>query len=224
MTITKKRAHELECMDVHEDAIVNKPDLYDDFDTLFWEEVKYLRYLPAELASLRAIEIYFEKKKGLQPLGKDDKIRLLHSTNACGTYCATLLREVIVSKNLLSDVNVELLPVEGLDPSDDDKFITALQNIWTRCVEIFGSNNKTDYIFNLTGGYKSVATFFGGAAYFIDNVQIFSVHEETNFERICMMKFSKTGEIAGRFNASTFDVSYPPKNKRSWSPGRIDPI
>jgi len=225
MSAIDKKEHELKCMDVHEDAKHDKPDLYDRFDPKFWEDIKYLRYLPAELASLRAIQICFENDEKSYPLEKGDEIKLLHSTNDYGIYCAEMLLKVIKMKELLPDVDVKLLPVEGLDPSNAGELGKALRNIWGKCVEIWeGDNNEKDnkkYIFNLTGGYKNVATLFGGAAYFIGNVQIFYLHEDTNFNEISIMGFNKDAEFKKRLCTGSFDII---KRKFDQTPGMITAI
>lgn len=221
MSSIEQKDHELHCMDVIEEARDNKYDLYADFKPKFWEEVEYLRYLPAELASLRAIQICLETDKKSQPLGEGDEIRLLHSTNEYGIYCAEILLKVIKTKELLFNVDVKLLPVEGLDPSDAGKLGKALRNIWAKCVEIWDGDDNKKYIFNLTGGYKNVATLFGGAAYFIGNVQIFYLHEDTNFNEISIMGFDKDAEFKKRLCTGSFDII---KRKFDQTPGMITAI
>ncbi|MCX7786008.1 MAG: hypothetical protein N2201_07320, partial [candidate division WOR-3 bacterium] len=72
-------------------------ELVNKFDVNTWNN-KNLIDLPAELASLRAIDLYFRQQIN-QPLINDDKIILLHSptygSNNEGPFCANVIHNII---------------------------------------------------------------------------------------------------------------------------------
>lgn len=183
-------------------------DISSYFDRVPWDELSYLRDLPAELASLRAIQVYFENREDEEPLGKGDKVILLHSDNEDGKYCAEMICKVLTDKkfNLLPEVEIDSWEVVGLDPADSDEFMGALSNIWVRCVRQFPEDGGTRYIFNLTGGYKGIAILLGAFAYLKGlDTSIFYLYEETNYEQISIMGFNKS-EKEKRFCAGYFNI------------------
>ena len=188
-------------------------DISSSFDRTPWDNSDYRRDLPAELASLRAIQVYFESLKDEEPLGKGDKVILLHSDNKDGKYCAEMIHKVLTDEEfkLLPEVEIDEWEVKGLDPADSDEFISALSSIWSGCIQQFPKKNEntTEYIFNLTGGYKGVAILLGAFAYSNGlDVSIFYLYEETNYEVISIIEFDNTEPDKNkRFRVSSVDVN-----------------
>lgn len=186
-------------------------DLPSSFDRTSWDNLSYLRDLPAELASLRVIKNYFEKHG--EPLGKGDKIILLHSDNDDGKYCAEMIHKVLTDEEskLLHKVEIDEWEVKGLDPTDFEEFGRALSDIWQESIQRFPRDKDTQYIFNLTGGYKGVAILLGAFAELKGlDTRIFYLYEEANYEAISVMYFDPNSDIpefsifkTGYFNAST---------------------
>jgi putative CRISPR-associated protein (TIGR02619 family) len=197
----EKMAYELVCNSKLKQAFADKKELHQDFEHFAWKE-NYLRDLPAELASLRAIQLCLEdieseqyqgeinklttstshprlrKLESEPPLGEDDKVILLHSDNEEGRYCAMILSKILKGNDLLQGVQIcDNWEVKGLDPSDIFQFGKALKNIWKEMLLKFDGCNE--FIFNLTGGYKALSILFGAAAYHFSKVRVFYLHENT---------------------------------------------
>jgi len=209
MDETDRRKYEIKCRDFLKQAMEDDDDISTGFDRFSWDEINYLRDLPAELASVRAIQIHFSK---LKPLGKGDKIVLLHSSNEEGKYCYEMLRNVLNNEglNLLPGVEIDTdnkWEIEGLDPINGKRFEGALHNIWEMFIELLNNEDDIEYIFNLTGGYKSVTTLLGGIAYHLSKTQIFYLHEDTNYEDISTMFFDKKGDDMKKWlKTSTYNI------------------
>lgn len=202
----EKIEYQLECNTIlKEVAKKREPYFYKQFNRFSWDNVSYIRDLPAELASLRAMQLYFEKIN--KPLEKDDKLILLSSDNDEGEFCSKIIHNILTNCGLLNEVTVELLKIEGLDTRKSENFVSALQTIWVKIVRISDRNN-IEYIFNLTGGYKGVAILFGGAAYLLSKVNIFYLHEDTNldFGDISIFHFDKTECNEKRFSSSIYNA------------------
>lgn len=197
--------HELKCKTVLTAARESGANISEKFNRFSWDNIDYLRDLSAELASLRAIQIYSGRKFDKE-LGKDDKIILLHSDNKDGKYCAEQLKQILTGFDLLKGINIEKLSVNGLDPRDSSQFGKALLEIWKNFIEI-SENKEEKYIFNLTGGYKVTAILMGAIAYFASNVDLFYLHEETNFEEIFIMGFDKTMKKENRFYTGSYNLN-----------------
>lgn len=219
--LNKKQLSTLDELDRREQEIICESNLKEardrdnesvvsgSFDPSSWINSEYdsecLRDMPAELASLKAIQIYLNDKKF--PLGADDKVKLLHSNNKDGKFCAEILSTVLNNKafNLLPEVSIDTWQVNGLDPLEFPEFGIALQSIWRQIIENL-IDNDTKYIFNLTGGYKGVSILLGAIAYYETQIPIFYLHEETNFKHISIMNFTKSEDIEKRFYIDMFDM------------------
>lgn len=205
-----RRKHENFCESNLKEAMKQKKgsQVSASFDhELSWNDPECLRDLPAELASLRAIQIFFQSEVINKPLGKDDKVVLLHSNNKEGEFCAEILYAVLNNTefNLLPQVNIEKMIVPGLDPLKRGKFGEALISVWKEIISKNG-NELRNYIFNLTAGYKAIAILFGGIAYHIAKVPIFYLHEETGYREISFMCFNKEGDMEKWFYAGDFNI------------------
>jgi putative CRISPR-associated protein (TIGR02619 family) len=199
--------YELVCNSKLKEALEEDYDLSKEFEPFSWENPAYMRDLPAELASLSAIKIYLDNnQKG--PLGNGDKVILLHSDNKEGSFCANVIYNVLKENNLLPGVVIEKWPIIGLDPSDAERFGSALLEIWQKSINKFEKNENDEYIFNLTGGYKGVAILLGAFAYINKCAKIFYLYEETNYEKITIMFFDPNSTIPGinEFKVGYFDV------------------
>ena len=178
----------------HKEADPTGQSLVKVFDEQIWDTLPQIAKLPAELASLKAITMYFEKRK--QPLNSHDKIKLLHSDNSEGEYCALAIK-LILELNIKLACSVSLDKQEGLDPQNYENFNAALERIWEgyfREIE----NSSDQYTFNLTGGYKGIAVILGGLAYKMQHagVTIFYLHETSNYENIAVNGF-RDGKLSG---------------------------
>lgn len=188
-------------------ALEEDYDLSKEFEPFSWENLAYMKDLPAELASLMAIKIYFDNsQKG--SLGDGDRVILIHSDNKEGSFCANVIYNVLKEKNLLPGIEIEKWQIIGLDPSDAERFGSALLEIWQKSITKFEENENEEYIFNLTGGYKGVAILLGAFAYINACAKIFYLYEETNYEKIIVMFFDPNSPIPGisEFKAGYSDV------------------
>jgi len=203
----EKQKHEFNCRTVLNAARESGVNISEKFNRFSWDNRKYLRDLPAELASLRAIQMYFEGPK-MEKLGSDDKIILLYSDNKDGKSCAELLHEIMIENKLIPEVEIELWKITDLEPKNPKGFGNALKNIWNRCLLEFPIQNTTKYVFNLTAGYKGTAVMLGGFSYYIGRMaNIFYLHEETAYNYISIIGFDVTkSSFEERFQAGYFDI------------------
>ncbi|AKB40298.1 MULTISPECIES: putative CRISPR-associated protein [Methanosarcina] len=236
----ERMGYESVCNSKLKQALNDGIDLAKEFDPSAWEDL-YLRDLPAELASLRAIQLCLEgikskpplgeddkilnsnphprlrKTENEPPLGEDDKIVLLHSDNEEGRYCAMILSNILKDYDLLSDVQIcEPWEVKGLDPSDLYQFEKALKHLWKDLISKFDGINE--YIFNPTGGYKALSILFGAAAYHFSKVRVFYLHENTSYSEISEIWFDSIGEPSEWLNACTHDIKNPKYKPSRGSP------
>ncbi|MCC4766894.1 putative CRISPR-associated protein [Methanosarcina sp. DH1] len=227
----ERMEYELVCNSKLKQAFVDKKELHKDFERFAWDEL-YLKDLPAELASLRAIQLCLEdieskphlrvddkgsisslhtrrrKPENELPLGENDRIILLHSDNEEGRYCAMTISKILEDYDLLPRVQIcDPWEVRGLDPNDLYQFEKALKNIWKDLVSKFDGSNE--YIFNPTGGYKALSILFGAAAYHFSKVRVFYLHENTNYNEISEIWFNSTGDPSEWLNACTHDIKTP---------------
>ena len=203
----EREKHEFNCKIVIKAARNAGVNFSEKFNRCSWDNRNYLRDLPAELASLRAIQMYFEGPK-MEKLGSDDKIILLYSDNRDGKFCAELLHEIMIAENLIPEVGIDLWKITGLDPKNPKGFGNALKNIWSKCLLEFPIQNTTKFVFNLTAGYKGTAVLLGGFSYRIGRIaNIFYLHEETAYKYISIIGFDVTkSSFEERFQAGYFDI------------------
>lgn len=225
-TDSKRRKYEVTCKTILTEILKEGKEINPkDFDDSSWNKLKYLRDLPAELASLRAIQVYFAGENH-EPLGENDKVILLHSNNEEGMFCANTIEDVLTNTgdyNLLPGVEIDKWEVEGLDPTDFEGFGISLKDIWSKCIGRFEYEDGTEYIFNLTGGYKGVTIILGAFAYMMGtNLQIFYIYKETNYESVSIMGFDNTkSDKKERFCADVFKVD--DQSHRQKDPSLGDP-
>lgn len=170
------------------------------FDIESWNAASRLRDLPAELASLKAIQMYLQNLEVDAPLSNTDKLILLHSDSSNeeidGKFCADVLRETIVKWNLLNPIlanNINPKEIKQLAPSYKDKFGKALINVWDYAKKLRQDENSL--ILNLTGGYKALAILLGAFGKQHKDIPMFYLHEETAYNQIFMMNF-QNGKIS----------------------------
>ncbi len=189
----------------HKENDSSGKSLVGQFDDNVWKVPLQIAKLPAELASLKAIQKVYEKHSAL---GSGDEIVLLHSDNEEGKYCADVVRLVLEDKkfNLIPDVTITPNKIEGLDPSDHQGFVAALDDIWKQRLEQFIElDSATKLIFNLTGGYKGTAILLGAIAYKFHqdvDIKVFYYHEKAAYEDITVMTFVKN-----QFGTASADLS-----------------
>lgn len=192
---TERMGYESVCNIKLKQALNDDFDLAKEFDPSAWEDL-YLRDLPAELASLRVIQRYFEKID--RPLGRGDRVILLHSDTEEGFFCSKNIYYTILNNNLLNGANIVQWRIEGLNLHNSDNFGYALQSIWQDMIELH-ADNENEYFLNLTGGYKGVTILLGGFAYFRSKVNIFYLHEDLKSEEISIFGFDKAKNKKDRF-------------------------
>lgn len=209
----EREKHELNCktaLRAARDAGVN---ISEKFNRLSWDTINYLRDLPAELASLRAIQMYFEETNK-EKLGSDDKIVLLHSNNKDGKFCVGQMCNTLLNKNLdlLHGVDIKSWSVKGLDPLDSSGFGEALNSIWNKSIQCFPRAKDTQYIFNLTGGYKGISILLSAFAYAKGlDTKIFYLYEETEYKNISIIDFDPNTTTPGfnKFRVKNRDLIHP---------------
>lgn len=203
-----KKEYELTCRNVLT-ANINLPEnISASFDRSSWDDLGYLSDLPAELASLRAIQECYKSRE--EHLGNGDKVILLHSDNKDGKYCEKVIYNVLNDNDLLNGVEIDECEVKGLDPTDCEKFGDALSNIWHKSFQQFKDDDDIQYIFNLTGGYKGIAITLGAFAYFKGlDTHIFYLYEETGYKQISIMYFDPNTDTPGvsMLKIGYFDLS-----------------
>jgi putative CRISPR-associated protein (TIGR02619 family) len=206
----ERQKHELKCKTVLTATREDGANISEKFNRFSWDNINYLRDLSAELASIRAIQMFFkESTEGM--LGKDDIIILLHSNNKDGKFCAERLHEILTNKSLilLPEVQVKQWQVEGLDPRDSREFEKALNEIWSQSIKNFPRINEIQYIFNLTGGYKGVAILLGAFAYAKGlDAKIFYLYEESEYKNIAIIDFNPNTDTPGfnKFRVKNVDL------------------
>lgn len=169
-------------------------ELANNFDIESWNNLPRLRDLPAELASLKSIKMYYENPKINQPLTHDDQIVLLHpdsnNKDIDGKFCADVLKTVIINKNLLPPVlpgSIKTIEIKKLDPANREQFGEALKEVWNYARGLHEGGNSI--ILNLTGGYKGIGILLGAFGRQFQGIPMFYLHEEAGYDQIFMMKF-----------------------------------
>lgn len=181
------------------------------FDKFSWggdskDNFNYLRDLPAELASLRAIEQVLMNNE--EPFTKDDEILLLCSDTTDGKFCADVIKEVLIFHKLVP-CKVDVKIIEDLDfekdtNPEDKKVSEAHKGLWNYFFLPLTDEKNIDYIFNLTGGYKSLAILLGAVAYKkSDRARIFYLNEKSKRDKIFTMWFDPTSKP----NDNAFGIS-----------------
>lgn len=218
--------HEMECNSLLKEACDCETDISEDFDCESWRNLHCLKDLPAELASLRAIQECFETERLLgennkvNPLGENDQVLLLHSDDKEGKYCAEMLCKVLTCKNLLNGVEIKTKEIEKLDPCEKEGFGKALDVIWKGMINRSADQN-TRYFLNLTGGYKGTSILFGALAYHISRINIFYLHEKTAYKEILLMGFDMRKEPKDRFYTDVFTIEHKKFNLPPGNPSKL---
>jgi hypothetical protein len=168
-----------------------KPDaqcLASKFDETVWAHSEQIRKLPAELASLKAIDIYCTNKN--MPLSTDDKLLLLYADNDDAEFCAKTIYHILKGKNLLkiSIDDVERTKIINLKPDRIDLFRKSIEDLWYSICNDYVLKDNIKYFFNLTGGYKSLIILLACLAYAkgMTDSHIFYLNEESGTEMLTM--------------------------------------
>lgn len=182
-----------------------REDLAQLFDTQVWNDLSRVGQLPAELASLRVIQRFCEVRETPEPFNKNDHVILVHADNPDAEYCATVILRTLKEHKLLGDVVIDdPWKVEGLDPSQPQRFQKAVEGVWKDMGQRFPPEGKTKYYLNLTGGYKVIILLFACLAYVkgAADTSIFYLNEEAGSE-VLVMGFDAGHPIKDRFSSIT---------------------
>lgn len=173
------------------------------FDLNVWKDPSQITRLPAELASLKTIKMFFDDNKPPGPLGGGDKLILLHAENEEAIFCAEVIHKVLKDKRLFEDVQIDLIPINELDPKYPEKFGKALIRFWEKLHSDmpFQEEPKIKYFLNLTGGYKATVILLGCFAYVkgASDTRIFYLNEESGRE-VLVIGFDPSKPLPGGFS------------------------
>ncbi|MEO0091870.1 MAG: hypothetical protein ABIK61_04075 [candidate division WOR-3 bacterium] len=172
------------------------------FNEYFWNNNNLID-LPAELASLRAIQLYFDKVLKNSLTG-EDKIVLLHSTafnqNNEGPFCAEVIKNI--TYNLLP-TQLEKKEIPNLNPLDRINFENGLRGMENYVRDLISESTNRLFL-NLTAGYKAFAIQLAGLAAKYLGVTIFYLYEETDCDQLTTIKFK---EEQGQFRSEVHITS-----------------
>ena len=173
------------------------PEFAERFDKAAWDKVGRLIDLPAELASLRALQLHFDKNKQ-----RVDRIVLLHSTDRDAQFAYQVIRDVFgkeydvgsAKTKLFGDTRIDEFPCKDLNPQKAENFGRALTQIWKWVSEEKEKANNDDcLILNVTGGFKAMAVVLGGYGYCrgpsLPRVHIVYLYEETSYNQLAFLSF-----------------------------------
>lgn len=177
------------CREHLEDAQRTERDLAGEFDMAVWNDLNRLGQLPAELASLRVIQRFCEVNNPPGPLNANDKVILIHADDDKAKFCARTIHRVMVSHNLLGNVNIEKPQgIDGfkwvnttLDPYEPQRLRQALEKLWLSLQDRMPRARDCKYFLNITGGYKILIMLFACFGYEKSNLDthIFYLNEES---------------------------------------------
>lgn len=166
-----------------------------DTNLLNEENIGRIRDLPAEVASLMALNYLLEHRKKSNPLQATDRIILLHSEDPLGRYCAEVVKYIL--DTYLQDNKVAKL--EAIGDINPDRFGTSMEALSDRCLGIIhecdNSDDNCQFIFNLTGGYKAMGITMSalGTALFNYETKVYYLHETTDYRNISVGSFTHDG-------------------------------
>jgi len=166
----------------------NPGELACQFDINVWENTNHILKLPAELASLRAMQLFLKRNK--IRLTNNDSLILLCSDTEEGKFCAEVLRYVLDKHRLLGPIRIpEPIIVPNLDPARPNDFQQAVSQLWSN--PPIGINNEDNkYYFNITGGYKVMGALLTGFAYFLGSRRAYLFYlNEASYKEILVMGF-----------------------------------
>ena len=166
----------------------NHKGLADQFDINVWENTDDILKLPAELASLRAMQLFLTRNK--ITFTNNDRLILLCSDTEEGKFCAEVLRYVLDNHRLLEPICIpEPIIVPNLDPARPNDFQKAVSKLWSE--PPIGINNEDNkYYFNITGGYKVMGALLTGFAYFLSFPRAYLFYlNEASYKEILVMGF-----------------------------------
>jgi len=166
----------------------NHEKLADKFDINVWRNTNDILKLPAELASLRAMQLFLTHKE--ITLTDNDSLILLCSDTEEGKFCAEVLWYVLKKHTLLAPICIpKPRTIPKLDPARPNDFQQAVSELWSNPpIEINDENNK--YYFNITGGYKVTGALLTGFAYFLGFPRAYLFYlNEASYKEILVMGF-----------------------------------
>jgi hypothetical protein len=161
------------------------------------ENIGGIRDLPAEVASLIALNYLLKQGTPPQPLRERDKVILLHSLDKVGKLCAEVVKYVLDIYLQGTGVAVKLEEVGDIDP---DRIGPSMEQLSEKCGSIMDANPGSSFLFNLTAGYKamgitlsSLATAYVSPPY-NRRIIAYYIHEtSSNYQTISFGSFSPKG-------------------------------
>lgn len=164
-----------------------------DPELLKEENIGRIRDLPAEVASLMALNYLLKQRETPNPLQGADRIILLHSTDPTGKYCAEVVKRVLDTYLQENNAIVKPEAIGDVDPGD---FRTSMGKMSEKCKAIIQGNPGYEFIFNLTGGYKAMGitvSALGTSLHGQANIRVCYLHETTDYSKISTGFFSRDG-------------------------------
>lgn len=176
-----------------------------------WDNPGELGRLPAELASLRSLDLYLGKTA---PLSGQDLFRFYYADNPEGCFCADCLKEILKINNsqlLPGMAKPDFREMRRLDPQAPEDFNRALTQLWDDCSreikDLINTGAKTELIFNLTGGYKAVGYVLAGLAALRESsisITLVYLHETSYEGEIQSLHWDDYGKLeAGFYNPAS---------------------
>ena len=106
----------------------------------------------------------------------DDKVILISTDTINGTLSAELVKDFLVSKNIVLDHNVKIKVIEGLQAYDGKRFSKyGIKNLISFLIDFEYEN----VVLNITGGYKSVVPYLALIG-MLFNKPIRYIYEDSN--------------------------------------------
>ncbi|MBM4289675.1 MAG: hypothetical protein FJ135_16305 [Deltaproteobacteria bacterium] len=196
-------------------------DLANNFAKACWNDINLIGKLSAELASLRALEHYYETELNPpQPLGQGDQAIFIHSNNEQGRFCANCIRVIFEKFELMPDVTLQFEEISDLDPQFPMEFQGALQTLWSFCLGISEEMPVNDrLIFNLTGGYKVMGLVLASLSTIAPvRPSIIYLHETTAAEQLHIYCYDDRARPPHERLVGGF---YEPSTSRNFIPNAI---
>jgi putative CRISPR-associated protein (TIGR02619 family) len=151
-------------------------------------------------AELNAVVRYYTRT----PLNKQDYHTLLCTDSCIGEASAELIKDWLTTEFQLTNVYVERRT--DLQTKDLDSFRIALSELALWCEENLASFQHQDYhiVFNLNGGFKSVAGFMQSLAMIYADETIYVFESESELLRIPRLPIQLSTEETVRNNLDQF--------------------
>lgn len=191
----------------------NPAGMADKFDPDVWNDSSKITWLPAELASLRTIQLFCTNNSPPGSLTNSDRLILLQADNDDARFCADVIHRVLVSHKLLPVQIEPLWCIEKLDPQMPKEFNHALlENLWKKLESRmpFQKEVSIKYYLNVTGGYKAMGMLLACFGYMkgCADTSIFYLNEASG-EEVLINSFdpSKTNDLGMRLKLGYIEAN-----------------